>query len=503
MKMHTRHQLLTLALGAALYCTGCGNSTPKGAAEPQKPVPASNYYIGSKPVYAYLDTGSGGSWVFTTVTDSDLQPASGYVVRLNDLAPAFDIRMAECEPQVYPSNHKCSPTHPFREKRVGVINKIISGGIAAGTAGKVTDFSRNYETFFDEAEFNQAVDEALINTGMDKDRQQFIATLDEYSITLAGAQLELEVLAQEASIRFLDTSSLPLKIQPTVTGLTAYYTYDIDFLSLVEILPRQANKPTPGSLDAKSLLPCEARSCSISARNAMASLQASIADARYVINSAKEADSATYDVQCDATTQNGYLFELLCPQQVRRNGSESVVVPLAVNILSRDFLALYPDFLLADERLSLSISGKSVEFRNLTDRYLSVTAQTLYYNSQVHNTVSRIDLAPGVVVNRSISDLVSQAIAIESDYRQMTPDKAAGATFRFGVAAKYRVAGQPDDFTLYDMRTFNVGCAISNRIEFGSCEAAKPQLQMPAENDVTESDNPENAQPESSRDKPE
>jgi hypothetical protein len=503
MKMHTRCQLLAIALGTALYCTACGSSTSKSETEPPKAVPAGNYYIGNKPVYAYLDTGSGGSWIFTTVTESDLQPASGYVVRLNDLAPAFDIRMAECEPQVYPSNHKCSPTHPFREKRVGVIDKIISGGIAAGTAGKVTDFSRNYETFFDEAEFNQAVDEALINTGLDKERQQFIATLDEYSMTLAGAQLELEALAQEASNFILDTSSLPLKLQPTVTGLTAYYTYDIDFLSLVEISPQQTSNTMPGSLDAKAILPCDARNCSVSARNAMASLQENIFDARSAIHSAKSADSPIYDVRCNATTQNGYLFDLQCPEQVQRKGSESIVVPLAVNIMSRDFLGLFPDFLLTDERLSVSISGKSVEFRNLTDRYLSVTAQTLYYNSQVHTAASRIDLAPGVVVNRAISDLVSPAIAIESDYRQMTPDKAAGATFRFGVAAKYRVAGQPEEFTLYDMRTFNVGCTISNRIEFGSCEPAKSQPPVPAAIDTTEHENPGAAPSDSAPDKPE
>jgi hypothetical protein len=85
----------------------------------------------------------------------------------------------------------------------------------------------------------------------------------------------------------------------------------------------------------------------------------------------------------------------------------------------------------------------------------------------------------------------------------MTPDKAAGATFRFGVAAKYRVAGQPEEFTLYDMRTFNVGCTISNRIEFGSCEPAKSQPPVPAAIDTTEHENPGAAPSDSAPDKPE
>jgi hypothetical protein len=70
---------------------------------------------------------------------------------------------------------------------------------------------------------------------------------------------------------------------------------------------------------------------------------------------------------------------------------------------------------------------------------------------------------------------VSPAINIESNYRQMTPDKAYGASFRFGFAANYRLAGAGNDTTLHDVRNFNVGCSIGNRIRPGSC------MQTPAE----------------------
>jgi hypothetical protein len=53
------------------------------------------------------------------------------------------------------------------------------------------------------------------------------------------------------------------------------------------------------------------------------------------------------------------------------------------------------------------------------------------------------------------------------------------------------------------MRTFNVGCIISNRIEFGSCELANPEQQMPAASDLPENDNPDAGQPESPPDNPE
>jgi hypothetical protein len=51
----------------------------------------------------------------------------------------------------------------------------------------------------------------------------------------------------------------------------------------------------------------------------------------------------------------------------------------------------------------------------------------------------------------------------------MTPDKAAGASFQFGVAVRYRVASDPDEKTLHDMQSFNVGCVIENQVDPGSC----------------------------------
>ena len=478
-----------VALAATMFCAACGNSPPAKDATIQEPVIAGNYFVGEKPIYAYLNSGSGGSWVFGTITESDLEPASGYLVRLNDLAPAFDTRLAECTPQAYPLNHKCSLTHPFRIKEVGVIGKIISGGIAAGTAGKVTDISRNYKTSFDEATFNQAVDEALVNTGLDSERKQFLTTLEDFAAVATAARQELEALANQANNSYLDTGAISIIVQPDLQGLTTYYTNDIDFRSLIEIVPRLESSLAPASLNAAPLLPCDARNCAATVRNALLSLKADVANAKSAILSTSSRTSATYDIRCPAMTQKGYLFTLECPELVRRDASGAMVIPLTVNILSRDFEDVYPDFVLADERLRVSISGSTVNFSNLTGNYLAVMAQTVYYNSQVQTSSTRINLAPDVSFSRQISDFVSPPIGIESSFRQMTPDKAAAASFRFGFATKYRVAGQADEFTLYDMREFNVGCTIDNRIEFGACTDEEPneqELQDPVRLDELE-----------------
>ena len=148
----------TIAACSFILAAGCGGQPPQDDSHAVEAVPASNFFVGTRPVYAHLVNNKGGSWVFNTITASDEPPESAYLVRLNDLTPAFDIRVAECTPQVYPVVHRCNPANPFRDEDSGVLDKIINGSIAVGTAGKVTDITYAYETTFDETDFNRAVD---------------------------------------------------------------------------------------------------------------------------------------------------------------------------------------------------------------------------------------------------------------------------------------------------------------------------------------------------------
>lgn len=462
----------TSVLATFVLVTACGSSPQQDVTPTPDAVPSGNYYVGENDVYAHLESGSGGSWIFTEITESEVQPANGYLVRLNDLAPAFDTRIAECAPQAYPTNHKCNPMHPFRSKDVGVIGKIISGGIAAGTAGKVTDLSRTYKTSFDETVFNQAVDEALKNSSLDSERQEFLAALEDYAAIVANGRAELNELERETEAKYRDTGAVQLDIQPELTGLVAYYTNDLDFGNLVELLPRSTGHNGGKPLEEKRLLPCDARLCVQNARNAIVSARADVENAKMSLVKEVSAGSDVYDVRCDKTTQAGYLFTLTCPAEVARVSTEPTQIQISLHIIARDFDDLYPSIDIADDNLSVAVDENSVTFTNLTPGYLSVMAQTVYYNSQVQTSAAEISVAPGAAVKRPIGEFVSPAIDIESSYRQMTPDKAGNASFRFGFAAKYRIAGAASDTTLYDLRTFNVGCAIGNRMNPGSCTEA-------------------------------
>ncbi|RLA37165.1 MAG: hypothetical protein DRR15_02860, partial [Gammaproteobacteria bacterium] len=253
----------------ALLCAACGSNPPQDSVVPLATEPAGGGYLGSSPVYANLISERGGSWAFTTVAGSESDFEKGYPVRLNDLSPAFDTRVAECMPQVYPEGHRCSPTHPFRDKDSGMLDKIINGSIAVGTAGKVTNIKQTYETAFNEADFNRAVDEALVNTGLDVNRRQLIALVEQYDSAVSEARLELSELTMQMSETRNRADRVELEVQPTMSGLTEYYQDDIDFTQLVDLSVADGVEKPAVSLEKNTILPCDARRCAAKAESAM------------------------------------------------------------------------------------------------------------------------------------------------------------------------------------------------------------------------------------------
>ena len=69
---------------AFILLAACGTSPQREAAVEPEAAGQSNYYLGKDAVYATLISGSGGSWIFGEITESNLPPAKGHLVRLND-----------------------------------------------------------------------------------------------------------------------------------------------------------------------------------------------------------------------------------------------------------------------------------------------------------------------------------------------------------------------------------------------------------------------------------
>ena len=467
MKIGPRRARSLLAASLLTVLAACGGQPPLENLYTEEPAQAGNFFLGASPVYAHLINMKDGSWVFRTITASDEPPDSAYLVRLNDLTPAFDTRVAECTPQLYPEAHRCNPANPFRDEDSGILDKLINGTIAVGTGGKITDITYAYETTFDETAFNRVVDEALANSALD--RRRFLSLLATYDDELREARADLQAANEQMLATRTSSNFVELEIQPTIRGLMEYYEGDIDFTQLIDVEAAE-NAPTPvAELEAAEILPCEARKCVTKGETALAALRANTQSNREQFAAGTQPSSRLFNVRCNMVSYDGYGLEAECPAQVVASGDQPVPLPIDVTILSRDFDDLYPDFNIGDQDLRVEIDGGAVTFHNTTSEYVTVTAQTVYYNSTVHTSGLRLDVPPGIAVTRSLEEFVSQAIDIESRYLQMTPAKASGASFQFGFAVRYQLASQPEERTLHDLQTFNVGCVISNQIRPGTC----------------------------------
>lgn len=473
MKTGNSHLRNALALSLVVLCAACGGQASKDGPraaetiETGQSIDSGNFFVGAQPIYAQLVNNKDGSWAFKTITASDMPADSGYLVRLNDLTAAFDTRIAECTPQVYPESHRCNPMNPFRDEDSGILDKIINGTIAVGTGGQITDVTYRYETTFDETAFNQAVDEALLNT--DLDQRRLISLLSSYDAKIDNARLEIQSANERMQMLRTASSQPEIKIRPTIGGLTQYYQGDIDFTQLIDLELTDAAPVALAELPTPSILPCDARRCVAEANAALAALRVNLQASLQSISAGMQPTTKTYSVSCDMRSYASYLLQASCPGQLIASDGQLVEIPINVAILSRDFEDLYPPLEVADEKLEVSIDGKEVTFFNTTDEYLTLSAQTVYYNSTVHTTAKPIDIPPGIAVTYDLRDFTSQSIDIESKYLHMTPDKAQGASFRFGFAVRYQLASDSTEQTLHSMDTFNVDCAIRNRMRPGSC----------------------------------
>lgn len=488
--MTIRHRAARHAIAATLSIlfAACGGQPAKENPPTAEAAPSGNYYIGAQPIYAHLASNKDGSWVFRTVTASDDPADSTYLVRLNDLTPAFDTRIAECTPQVYPESHRCNPANPFRDEDSGVLDKIINGSIAVGTAGKIKDITYAYETTFDETRFNRAVDEALLNTGLD--HRRLISLLATYEEELRAARAELQVASERLKEARVTSGRIVLDVQPTVSGLVEYYQGDIDFTQLIDLEPADDASPEAVDLEPADILPCEVRTCVAVAESALANLRRDLQANMEHVAAGTRPRSRIYNVRCDMVSFGSYRLQAECPATVVASEGQPVRLPINVTILSRDFDGLYPPFGFGDPELRVGIDGEKVTFSNTTGEFLKVSAQTVYYNSTVHTTAQKLDIPPGVTVVRDLKEFVSTAIDIESTYLQMTPDKANGASFQFGFAVRYKLASQAEERTLHEMDTFNVGCVINNRMRPGSCQAEAVADTGEAQTDGEQQDRP-------------
>jgi hypothetical protein len=465
--------LLAAVSGAALLA-GCASGE-----EPVPVVEHENIFVGAETVYAVLQRRGDGQWTFAQVSDTNNDPENGFLVRLNDLSPAFDTRPAECEPRPYRENDRCNPLNPFRERNLGVVGKIVDTGISAGTGGKISGVSRSYSTEFDNLEFNAAVDQALLLTGLDDNRIALLEGLGRIDTLAAGHEREISNLKEQMLRQYEIDKEENIKIDARVSGLIQYYSDDLDPAEFVRV---GTSATTTAAIEANvsrsGVLPCDASKCLATLSSAVAELERQHTRNLERMQAELQRQTDAYVIDCSASSHEGYHFQLHCPEKLQRNQDGLILLPVDIEILSRDFDHLFPDFSTQNEHLAASVRDGHLAIGNRTGDFIDVLSVSLYYNSLISTTselAGRLDLAPWQNSSVPLAELTSREIDTESRHSNMTPDKASRSTFGFGVALKYSLRDRDAIGTLYGSGDFNVQCAIESRLQPGSCSEEHEQ----------------------------
>jgi hypothetical protein len=473
--MQTRlHNTLLATFAGATLLTACSSQPP-----PTPVVEHENVFVGAEPVYAVLQRRGDGQWTFSQISDVNHDPESGYLVRLNDLSPAFDIRPAECEPRPYRESDRCNPINPFRERNLGVVGKIVDTGISAGTGGKISGVSRSYSTAFDHLAFNAAVDQALLLTGLDDNRIALLNGIGRIDAKSAEQNEQIETLKAQMLQQYEIDKTENIKIDARVSGLIQYYSDDLNPTDFVSVGTGTGTSAAIRNEKQKpKLFPCEASRCLGELVAAESALEQQHAQNLATLQAELQRQTDAYVVDCSATTHGGYHFQLHCPEKLQRNPDGLILLPVDIEILSRDFDHLFPDFATENTDLAAAVRDGRLIIGNRSGDFVDILSVSLYYNSLISTNSdlgARRNLAPYQNASIPLTELTSREIDTESRHTNMTPDKASRSNFGFGIALKYSMRNRDAIETLYGAGDFNVQCAIESRLIPGSCVHEQPQ----------------------------
>lgn len=192
------------------------------------------------------------------------------------------------------------------------------------------------------------------------------------------------------------------------------------------------------------------------------------------ISSATAALPQTFAVklQCGATQHGVFALALTCPPQAA--WSDIVAgrkVPLVVEVLTATPRRLQPKFLYADDALQVQVEGNGLQLTNRTASFIEVREVSCYVDNEI--TTRRwtrdgdtLTLPPNGQLKPALSrnEVCGDAALRKLQLQALRVTELKGRALRFGVAVKYRRAGEAVDRTLYQQRDYPLEALVREAI---------------------------------------
>ncbi len=387
--------------------------------------------MGQNPLYADMEKRD-GRYVITRISPQPL------LFRLNDLEPQFDIHDYPCTrhagnfaPEVINPAMCRNDEKTFRRVKTDFWKTLASDFLTIGAnilRGEVEEYSG-----FEADEYRKAVEEALANTGLDREK-----VLGKYDELLKSAK-DLKTRAGKEYARILKeglTVEFPLRIEDR----SGFYKNDLTGRDLVRIRENQIP-----DLDVRTAVFNAVDTAflekALEGLKEKYELEVSQATACYRL--AKLTGARQYSVLIDA------------PDKVFISDGSRQTIPLNVTVSCKTFTGVSPYYLSENADLRLEDDGKTIQFFNKTAQFLVVETLSAHYGKRQTQTALNTELPPGAFVSLERSD-PRLSLPLRDDFFNIKKDSVAGWVLYYGYDVDYRIAGQRPGRTLRKVQEYNL-----------------------------------------------
>lgn len=189
-------------------------------------------------------------------------------------------------------------------------------------------------------------------------------------------------------------------------------------------------------------------------------------------STAKLPESYELELQCGATQSGAFAVKLDCAPRVRWSDiKQGQKVALTARILKVAPRELAPSFAHGDDALQIRVDGRELQLVNRSSVYLEVREVSCYVDGEIGtrrwgSVEDQLSLPPMGQLKHPIrqSDVCRDAAARKLQLPALRLEDIKGRSLRFGIAVKYRRAGETVDRTLFQERSLPLDALVRDAI---------------------------------------
>lgn len=381
-------------------------------------------------LYADMAKGEDGRYYITRIsTEKDR-------IDLITLKPlGFDQKRWDCSSMLYGkfafSDHRdCVP--PGSEFRTSVKRPLPTALLGATTLGASIIFGIVIEeSVFDETAYNNALSDALRNSGLEGRREELIKRYMSLTEMAEERNEELSEMFRKYRDEYYN-STAPAKVAKQIEDVSGLYTGDLYADMIIRVNRNALTELKPASTGSVVISGTpeefEAR---------LAALEGSMHVERTDLETSLRNATKDYPVICGPEHLEPYNIKYECPQRIT-GAQEAAPVAKAI-IVSKNISGALPELFEAeDESLKVVFKKGKLYIENRTGEMVSVTGASLKYRDSSAKSMKAAEVPPRSAIDATaLYRLVTPEIEKAAIFANMTLNEAEKTPVDFALSVAY------------------------------------------------------------------